>query len=178
MKKSIILVTLLMVLVLAFSATSFAEGTENLVIPEMVNYEGKWVNFEDDSFYMYLPSDWTQNDLTAEQEAAGVYAFFTSPDKTKSLNIAWSEVPENVTVESVQANLATQFSEVEAIENNGITLVSYKAEKDNVIGVVCLDPNYYGMFNFAFHPAGDPEFETMAVAMLLSINFYEAIDAE
>ena len=171
MKKLVSLLSLVLIIALAITATAETVDPE-LVIPKSCTYEGSWLNFTDNAFYMYAPTDWqVMQELDQKVIDAGIISALTNADKTQSLSIAWTEVPEELTVEQIKEQITAAYTEVDVATINGVDFVSYTDASNNGFGAVCLDPNYYGMYTFHFTPI-DEATQTIALGMLLSINFY------
>ena len=171
MKKLTLILTLLLVMAFSFSAMAEAATTE-LVAPENCPFEGAWLSIHE-NFNMYTPADWSILEVSEEKVNAGIIASFASPDATQTLDIAWQELSEDYTIEQIAKELTadTTNEEVESVDINGITFVSYERSAQNLFGAVFMDANYYGMYNMIFTPLSDEATQHSAVAMLTSIQF-------
>ena len=167
MKK--IVLALCLMLVLSLSLTAMATATTPAV-PEGIPYEGAWLNVAN-YFYIYAPVDWLVLEVTEEKAAVGIIASFSNADATQTLDIACAETTEDYTAEQLLTELSADAAngDVDSLEINGNTFVSYERAADGVFGAVFLDPNFYVMHNFAFAPITE-EAQATAVAMLLTVN--------
>lgn len=157
MKKIFALVVALM---LSLTCAAMAEEVVN--VEEM--YDGVWVNFEDDGFAMYLPSDWLEIEVTEEMLAGGVYYVIASPDGAYTFQLAWAELEADMTVEDLLADVQTLYPEAEIVSFETFDAVCYADAENNVLAFAALDATAPGMYVFNFTPVSE---ETAGIATLL-----------
>ena len=118
-------------------------------------------------FLIDMPADWTEIELTEDQEAQGIVYASKNAEETRSITVSFCE--DEVTAEAIAADLSanSSMSEVAVAEINGITLVSFTiAEMDQTGFIVPVEGGYY---TFYFMRASDEGFAPIAQAMLASI---------
>lgn len=112
--------------------------------PAKACYEGTWVEFQD-GFKLYLPSDWTEYQLSDEDKAEG--ALYAAVDASESNGLAkvlvnWNQ---DSTVHSV-ADIKRVFQQVDGIVAedtlliNGIPCATYATEDGTVSALMFFHP--------------------------------------
>lgn len=130
------------------------------------------VTFED-GFQISLPADWVEIELTDEMLAGGIGYAVCSPDGTHTVQISWSPLEADMTVEELQADLATEYANATIIESNGIGFVGFTVSED-AYGFAALDATEPGMYIFWCTPANDEAFNETVIAIMSSI--YGVVD--
>lgn len=125
------------------------------------------VTFED-GFQISLPADWLQIELTDEMLASGIFYAVCSPDGANTVQISWSALEADMTVEELQAVLATEYANATIIESNGIGFVGFTVSED-AYGFAALDATEPGMYIFWCTPANDEAFNETVIAIMSSI---------
>lgn len=161
MKKMIAMLLLAFTVMMAGAAV--AEGAP---------FEGTWVQFEE-GFEILLPSEWLELEVTEEMIAGGVAYAACSPDGANTVQISWSALEAEMTVQDVEAALATEYSDVSIVEFNGVAFVSFVDEANDLFGMAALDGVDLGMYIFWFTPNSDAAFVDTAVAVATSIRNIE-----
>lgn len=119
-----------------------SEGS--IVFDESVaSYQGTWVYFED-GFRLYLPSDWSEYEIPAEQQQQGtLYVAGEDPltDTSPMIVVAWGENSEQETIEEIAGDITSDGYQVDDIVTiNGIECVAYQDLSENGSGVAFLCP--------------------------------------
>lgn len=157
---------LILCLMMAFCLTASAE---EIIEPIEFLYDGAWVRFED-GFEIYLPADWYEFELTAEQNAQGFFYAAGTEDFSRSCLMAWQPLEADCTIEEAHAALATEYSDAAIVEVNGIGLIACTNAADNQMVIVALDATEPGMYMFIFTPADDEDFQNLAALIAASIR--------
>ena len=172
MKK---LLALILCLMLAFSAVGvFAEEAvteETAAEPIEMLFDGVWVRFED-GFEFYLPSNWVEYEVTEEYNAKGLFYAAGSEDMSYACVLGWSPMEYDMTISELQTVMATKYPDAEAVEVNGVGLVTYVDPENNMLTCLALDATEPGFYMFAFSPADDAEFRYMASLIASSIRCF------
>lgn len=125
------------------------------------------VTFED-GFQISLPADWLQIEVTEEWAAQGIFYVACSPDGANTVQISWSALESDMTIDELQAQLVTEYPDAVAIESNGIAFVGFTVS-DEICGFAALDATEPGMYVFWCTPAADEAFVETATAIVTSI---------
>jgi len=163
MKK--ILALMLMLIAVMMAGTAMADLAE-------APFEGVWVQFED-GFEIMLPADWLEIELTEEWMAGGIFYAACSPDGANTVQLTWAPLETEMTIQEVQADLATEYPDAEVIEFNGIEFVSLSDEENDMFCMCALDGAEPGLYMFWFTPNSDEAFVESAVAIATSIRNIE-----
>ena len=140
-------------------------------------YAGTWVPFED-GFRFYLPSEWTQYELTDEVSAAGglyLAGDGTKPDITPFFSVSYS-YDEGVTAledyEDILADIGYSIDGITTV--NDIECLLYSSQKDDIKGELFLYPGGdiagLAFVGVAENYSSDPEYLD---AILSSLMRYE-----
>lgn len=165
MKKFLALV---LCLLMAFSMTAaVAEEGALQTIDDM--YEGVWVQFED-GFEIYLPADWYEIETTEEWHAKGIFYAAGTEDLSRVCTLAWQPLEAEYTIEQVHAELVAVYPDASLVNVNGVGLVAYVDAENNLMTCIALDAAEPGYYMFAFSPADDVEFQTLASLIASSIR--------
>ena len=148
---------LALVLVSLFSCAAMAEAVE--LVP---------VTFED-GFQISLPGDWLELELDEETMAQGIFYAACSTDGANTVQISWSGLDAAMTIEEVQADLATAYPDAQIAELNGIAFVGFTDTANDLFGFVALDAAEPGLYTFWFTPASDADFLTTTSYIVASI---------
>lgn len=125
------------------------------------------VTFED-GFQISLPADWLQLELTDEMLANGIFYGVCSPDGANTVQISWSALEADMSVEELRASLATEYANATIIESNGIGFVGFTVSGDDY-GFAALDATEPGMCIFWCTPANDEAFNETVITIMSSI---------
>lgn len=161
MKKLLALVLCLMMM--AFAGAAMAESAAEQA------FDGTWVQFED-GFELYLPSEWLEIETTDEMLEAGIFYAVCSPDGAYTCQLAWSGLDDEMTLEEVQAELATIYPDAEIIATENVEMVFYTDTENDVMGCAALDAAEPGLYQFYFTPASDEDFTLLAAYIATSIR--------
>ena len=176
---------ILMALMMLFSVSAYAESTEATdaatapeasALPQITfdetaaPYQGSWVTFNDAGFEVYLPSDWVQKEVTDEMQAAGTLYAGTSADGAYAMTLSYAESGNVTTNDDLAAQLAAAgYQNVTALNINGIDVVGYDIDAQDVSGMAFLDSNG-GMYVFSFTPASNETFKTIGQTIISSLS--------
>lgn len=163
MKKFLSLLLALLTL-----TTGFAFAETAVEVP----FDGVWVQFED-GFEVLLPGDWLEIEVTDEMIAGGIFYVACSPDGANTVQMSWSALEAETTIQELQAELATAYPDAEVIEFNGIEFVSFSDAENDLFAMAALDGMEPGMYVFWFTPNSDEAFVDTAVAIATSIRNIE-----
>ncbi len=193
MKKSIVALALAAAMMVT-PAAAFADETEAASgqtysftyddIDESV-YDGTWLSFVQ-GFDMYLPSDWNVIDVTTIDgaEDAGI-TFMAQAPEANADGVAWTVAVATIpdvtvdSVEQIQDELSkdSTMTNLEQADVNGIGMVSFSIEKNNVEGVAFAD-DQGTLYTVQFSPINDADFVPYETNMLVSISPSEAVETE
>lgn len=126
------------------------------------------ITFED-GFQISLPGDWVELEVTDEMLEGGVFYAAASPDGANTVQISWSALEAEMTIEEVQADLATAYPDAEVAELNGIAFVGFSDAANDLFGFTALDAVEPGLYTFWFTPASDEAFIGSAATIVASI---------
>lgn len=166
MKK---ILALVLAMILSLCCIAFAEEVDS--IEDL--YAGTWVNFEDDGFAMYLPSDWLEVEVTEEMLSSGIYYAMASPDGHYTFSIAWSALEADMSVEELLASLQTEYAEAEIVDFETYSAVLFADAENGVLAFAALDAVDQGMYMFNFTPV-DEEAAVVATLLMTSLTPIEA----
>lgn len=169
MKKTLALILAAMLCLCAIPA--MAEANDTLTIDLVEN--GAWVPFTDYNMQICLPSDWNVLQLTEEQTASGVIFSCANPESTRSFTLAYTEFEEATDLDTVAAQLAEAYTDVQMLTINDIPFVTYTVAENDVTGLATLGGSGIGMYQFVFYPASDADYGTLAVQIAASISAIE-----
>ena len=155
MKK---IVAIILALAALLACAAMAEGIE--LVP---------VTFED-GFQVSLPADWLAVESTEENLLAGIAYIACSPDGANTVQISWSELEAELTLEDLKAEMAAVYPDAEIYELNDIGYLGFTDAENDVFAYVALDGTELGMYTFWFTPASDEAFTDTAAAILGSIS--------
>ena len=146
-----------MALMMLFCVSAYAETTEAAAAtaaPEAAAltqitfdesaapYQGSWLTFDEDGFGVYLPSDWVKKDVTDEMKSAGTLYAGTSADGAYAMTLSYAESADVATNDDLASQLTTAgYQNVTALNINGIDVVGYDIDAQDVSGVAFLDGN-------------------------------------
>ena len=162
MKKMLALVLALLMMLGACAAA------ETAAIP----YEGGWVQFEE-GFEVYLPLDWNVLEVPEVMQEAGIFYIAASPDNARTFQVAWGPLEVEATIEELQAELVTVYTDATIIETNGIKLMAYTDAPNNLMGTIMMDPAEPGFYMFFFTPGDDVEYQTIAGFIAASVRYIQ-----
>ena len=160
--KKLLAVALCLLLAVLMTGVAAAEAVEQA-------FDGTWVQFED-GFELYLPSDWHSFECTEEMNAQGIFFLAGTEDLARSCTLAWQPLEEDCTVEAFHAELVTAYPDAEIVQVNGVALIAYADAENNLLNCIALDANEPGFYMFAFSPADDEDFVSLAVLIASSIR--------
>lgn len=160
--KKLMAVALCLLLAVLMTAVATAESVEGL-------FDGTWVQFED-GFELYLPSDWYSFECTEEMNAQGIFFIAGTEDMAYSCTLAWQPLEEDCTIEEFHAELVTAYPDAEIVEVNGVALIVYADAENNLLNCIALDASEPGFYMFAFSPADDEDFVSLAALIASSIR--------
>ena len=165
MKKMFALVLALMML---FSVTAFAE--EATVLPAEELFEGVWVQFPDGGFELYMPADWYSFDVTEDMMAKGIFFLAGTEDLSYSCTLAWTPFEAECTIEELYAEIVANEPEATLNVVNGVGLIVYADDANNLLNFVALDGIDTGAYLFAFNPPTDENFVVLAALIASTIR--------
>lgn len=132
-------------------------------------FEGTWVQFEG-GFEIYCPVDWVEYEVTEEEKAQGIIYTAGSGDETRLMQLGWYALPQEVTIDAMQAALAQSFVIVEKVKVNGIDLLcAGDADYDSLM-FVALSEGEPGYYMFVFTPMSDTVLQGYAAAIAGSLR--------
>lgn len=168
-------VAALMTILMLCCVSAYAE-TAAVAIPEITfdettaAYAGQWLNFEDDGFMVYMPTDWVDVEITDEMLAAGTYYAATSADGTLVMTVTYTADAQILTIEELEAQLTTGGCEnVMQVTINGISVVGYDLTAQDVSGMAFVD-GVGGMYVFSFTPVSNEAYAPIAQTMISSLS--------
>lgn len=169
MKKLIALLVAMMMLL----AMPFAYAEEEAEMP----FEGEWYDFE--YFMVYLPSDWTEIEVTDDMAESGFYCVLVDAEGAHSMQFAYSELEEETTAEALVAQFQEAYGEenVTAFDVNGVTFFGYNDAEKDAVCIMALDPVDLGLYMFVFMPSSDADFMQLADAILATVTFADGTEA-
>ena len=159
---------LALILCLMMACVSIAVA-EEVAIEDL--YDGSWVQFED-GFEIYLPNDWYSFECTEEMNAQGIFYVAGTEDMSYSCTLAWKALESEISIEDLQAQMVQTYPDAEVVEVNGVALIAYVDSANNLLNCVAMDAAEPGFYLFAFSPADDADFQTVAGAIASSIRNY------
>ena len=159
---------LALILCLMMACVSIAVA-EEVAIEDL--YDGSWVQFED-GFEIYLPNDWYSFECTEEMNAQGIFYVAGTEDMSYSCTLAWKALDAEISIEDLQAQMVQTYPDAEVVEVNGVALIAYVDSANNLLNCVAMDAAEPGFYLFAFSPADDADFQTVAGAIASSIRNY------
>ncbi len=159
---------LALILCLMMACVSIAVA-EEVAIEDL--YDGSWVQFED-GFEIYLPNDWYSFECTEEMNAQGIFYVAGTEDMSYSCTLAWKALDAEISIEDLQAQMVQTYPDAEVVEVNGVGLITYVDSANNLLNCVAMDAAEPGFYLFAFSPADDADFQTVAGAIASSIRNY------
>lgn len=159
---------LALILCLMMACVSIAVA-EEVAIEDL--YDGSWVQFED-GFEIYLPNDWYSFECTEEMNAQGIFYVAGTEDMSYSCTLAWKALESEISIEDLQAQMVQTYPDAEVVEVNGVGLITYVDSANNLLNCVAMDAAEPGFYLFAFSPADDADFQTVAGAIASSIRNY------
>lgn len=173
-KLTALLLAMLMLLAVPFAYAEEAEGETE------APFEGEWVDFDD--FVIYLPTSFTEYELTDEMADMGIFYVLTDEDQSHTIQFAYTEMEKDASVEELVAGFQAAYGEenVFTLESADKTIIGYvDAERDATYFVV-KDPVALGAYIFGFGPSSDGDFMETAGVILGTMTFAdaEAEDAE
>ena len=171
-----------------------AETTEPAAVESgkvAIAYEGDWTLIEGaprHSFEMYLPTGWSEYELsegeTAATEAAdaeteaentveeGLYYAAGNEEGTQAVNVYWETVEETADAAAMQAELVLTHADAAVVNIGNVEFVQYTdAESGAVVLALPLETDLY---TFVFLSTSDWEFATPANEMIATIVVYDA----
>ena len=172
MKRTIaVLMTILMLCCVNAYAETADTAIQEIAFDETTAaYEGAWVNFEDDGFMLYLPTDWVDVEITDEMLASGTYYAATSADGAYAMAVAYTADTGVTTNEEIAAQLtASGYENVTQLTINGIGVVGFDITAQDVSGMSFADGEG-GMYVFSFTPASDETFAPIGQTIISSLE--------
>ena len=168
MKKSL---SLLLAMMMVFMVTGALAQTATEAPIEVAPVEnGTVVPFPDYNFQITLPSDWNVLEVSEEQAATGIIYSCANPEGTRSVSIAYTEFETATDYDTVVAELAAAYEDVQTLTINEIPFVSYQIAESDVAGIVTLGTSGIGMYQFVFYPASDADYGSLAMQIAASID--------
>ncbi|MDO4634251.1 MAG: hypothetical protein Q4B01_10375 [Eubacteriales bacterium] len=139
-------------------------------------YEGVWIDFED-AFSVYVPEDWTELDISEEDQENGIFYAIVAPDGSGwNMNVNYTEIGDQAyTTEQIAQELAAveSYTDIELLVLNGMEAVSLQTV-DNTALIICFPDEAGGMYTMAI--TGDvtnADFTALAGTMGASVGIYE-----
>ena len=162
--KKVLALILCLLTVCTMSAALAEPSVEEL-------YDGTWVQFED-GFEFYLPADWCAFECTPEMNEKGIFYMAGTEDLSYSCSLSWKALEADLSIEELQAQMATVYPDAQVVEINGVGLVAYVDAANNLLNCIALDATEPGFYLFCFSPADDADFQLLASAIASSIRNY------
>lgn len=172
MKKFLALILCLLMACSMVSAVAETALQQTEVTPIESLFDGVWVQFED-GFELYLPSNWVQYELTEDDYANGIFYAAGSEDGAYSALIGWSALEAELTIEELQVALAETYPNSNLVNINGVGMLAFTDTTNNLLTCIALDATEPGFYMFAFSPANDDAFTSMASLIASSIRNFE-----
>lgn len=178
MRKRLSLLLALMMCLFTISAVAQAAApadsaqTEDVIEISPVE-NGTAVPFPEHNFVITLPSDWNVLEINDEQAQAGILYSCANPESTRTFSIAFTQFDAATDMDTVTAELATAYENVQRLTINGISFVSYNISASDVTGIATLTADGMGLYQFVFYPASDDEYGTLALQIAASIDTLE-----
>jgi len=163
MKK---IIALIIAMLLAFSCAAMAEE----VVIE-VSYDAVLVEM-DYGTGIYVPSDWFMVELTEEQIEKGIFAFFTNEDMSETLQISIGAITENITYDSLYADLSQIYSDVAIVELPNAQVLTYADYDNGLMAALTIDEANGLLYTMNFIPYS-PEFASLATEILCTFGYIE-----
>lgn len=133
--------------------------------------DGQFVAIANTGYEMFVPSVFTEMELTEEQVANGFISILTTEDQSCAITIFWQDLGD-LTIEDYENVLKESGAqELEYGLLNGVPALSYSMEADGVETasvVVDVDDTMVMTINFA--PVSDEGFSAVAAIMTCSIR--------
>lgn len=130
-----------------------------------IDYEGSWVNFEQERFRLYLPSGWM---LVDSEDAAFVVV---SADLKQAM---WIDVfaADGMTIDGVLESFQEEkaFTGVRAVYFNGVAFVCYTSVTNDLFGALTMSADGSTLYFFKFIPASDEGLGVLATKIMSSLT--------
>ncbi len=145
---------------------------------EAVGMSGSFYSFDDLAVKFYMPDVLQEVEMTDEQVEGGMVGLFSTEDGSATISIV--KVPNGgMTLEEFKAELDADedvtFTEMSLI--NGIEMLTYDmASNDSAEATFATDADEF--VEFAFSPASDENFKSVAQLITVSIQPEEAAETE
>ena len=141
-----LILTLVLLLCAALAEEAGVAGRIDFT-KDIAPYDGKWVSF-DDGFRLYLPSEWSQLDMTEAQAQAGLFYSLGNGggdslvgDVNMAVAVGYAASGELKTLDDLAADYrAVGFVEVTKLDLNGILAVSFAESAGSYRGVAFYHP--------------------------------------
>ncbi len=132
---------------------------------DMADYDGAWIMFED-GFKIYLPSDWTQFDITDQLAEQGVLYLAGDASGSPYVKVAYLENGDIDSIETLKESLEEAGFSVDKVYNfNGIRGIVYGSTEQQISGVMFFHPDTTDyLFSVVGYPADK---ETNLVASVI-----------
>jgi hypothetical protein len=184
MKKRVYALLMAGVMVLGGSICAFAEEetesageavTVNYAMIDDSIYDGVWMEFFG-AVDLYLPTDWTEQELTEENEALGIgYVLTDDAGDVIAVSYVDSETQE-VTLDEIAEQLSESFDSVEQWTVNGIPTLVFGDDDSQTIGFGAL--NDQGVWYQVCMEAGEDVDQSWTLNVIASFQVHEIQGAE
>ena len=133
-----------------------------------VDPDAAFVQIADWNLCMWLPSIFSEQELTDEDIENGYISYLTLEDESAAVAITMEAV--ECDLETLQEGaLEAGIEEAEVLMINGIKMLVYTDEENDIINAVCQDEDDVELW-FTFWPASDEGFEAVAYLMIASLQ--------
>lgn len=132
-------------------------------------FEGKWVQFEG-GFEICIPSDWIDVEVSEAEKAQGIIYTACSADESRLMQLGWSTLPQQVTIDQMQEALIQSFVLVEKVNVNGIDLLCAGDGNIDSLMFVALSEGEPGYYMFVFTPMSDTVLQGYAAEIAGSLR--------
>ena len=161
------ILALVLAFMMVFSLAAAVAETPVVAIESL--YDGAWVKFED-GFELYLPADWYEFECSTEMNAQGIFYMAGTEDLSYCCTLAWQPMEADCSIEELQAEMVKTYPDASVVDVNGVALIAYVDVENNLLNCVALDATEPGFYLFAFSPADDENFSTLAALIASTIR--------
>lgn len=138
-----------------------------------VDPDGGFQPVSDTGLEMWFPSIFVEEEVTDEDLADGMVAFYSSVDASAFVAVNYIYL-DGAELEDAYAGLLIDenYEDVEMGFVNDLKVLSYEAVEEDMTGLSFIDTDGY-MIQFLFYPASDEGFSAVAALMGASIRVIE-----
>ena len=131
-----------------------------------------WYQY-DDGFEIMIPSDWDQYEVPEDAAAEGIFDIFASADGAFVVQVAWTALEAEVTMQELLPAYVEAYPDAEVIEINGIEFLGFTDVENESMCICALDGAEPGLYMFVFIGIASDEDVTIATNIATSIRNIE-----